>query len=71
MSASSTTAFPSVVLRCLRAVLWSFFGIRRRAGAQAEIEGLSPLALIATGVFLAGCFVLILLTVAHWAVASH
>ena len=52
-------------------MLWSFFGIRRRAGARAEIEGLSPLALIATAVVLAACFILILLTVANWAVATR
>ena len=66
MSAPSTTVF-----HYLRAVLWSFFGIRRRNGAQADIEGLSPIVLIATGIALAACFVLVLLTVAHWAVSSH
>ncbi len=69
-AAPSTDSLP-VVLRYCRAVLWSFFGIRRRAGARAEIEGLSPLALIATAVVLAACFILILLTVANWAVATR
>ncbi|MBC7990426.1 MAG: DUF2970 domain-containing protein [Luteimonas sp.] len=58
--------------RCLaypRAVLWSFFGIRRGAAAREEITTLHPAGLIATGVALAAGLVLLLVSVARAMVA--
>lgn len=58
--------------RCLaypRAVLWSFFGIRRGAAAAEEFTTLRPLGLIATAVALAVGFVLLLVWVARSMVA--
>lgn len=54
-------------LSYVRAVLWSFFGIRRRAGAEAEIGRLSPVVLALVAVLLAGLFVLGLNLLARWA----
>ncbi|MFT3805226.1 MAG: DUF2970 domain-containing protein [Burkholderiaceae bacterium] len=53
------------VLSYLRMVLWSFFGIRRRAAATEELSKVNPLALIGVAVVLAGLFILVL-----WGVAS-
>lgn len=50
----------------LRAVLWSFLGIRRRSSATTEQQQLKPLPLIATAVALAAVLVgLLLLTARH------
>lgn len=53
-----------------RAILWGFFGVRRRAGAQTEIEGLSPIVLIATGFVVAALLIALLLSLARWATAG-
>lgn len=56
------------LLSYVRMVLWSFFGIRRRAGADEELARVHPLALIAVGLALAGLFGLGLWTLANVAV---
>ena len=58
------------LLRYSRAVLWSFFGIRRGAAARADIEALRPLPLLAVALLLAGLFVLVLAGLARWASAG-
>lgn len=50
--------------RYLQAVLWSFFGLRRGAGARDDMTSLRPLPLIATGIALAAAFVCVLLLAA-------
>ena len=54
MSLSQYLAYP-------RAVLWSFFGIRRGAAAREDVAALHPLGLVATGVLLAAGFVAMLM----------
>ncbi|HXR57503.1 MAG TPA: c-type cytochrome [Casimicrobiaceae bacterium] len=44
-------------LRLLRAVLWSFLGVRRGADAARDIEAVPPHLLILAGVFVAALFV--------------
>ena len=44
-------------LRLLRAVLWSFLGVRRGADAARDIEAVPPHLLILAGVFVAAFFV--------------
>lgn len=57
-------------LAYVRAVAWSFFGIRRGARAREEIERLRPVPLIVAGVLLAAVFVGSLVTLARLAVAG-
>ena len=54
----------------LRMVLWSFFGIRRRAAADQELPRAHPLVLLVTAVGLAAALVGTLLGVAHIAVRA-
>lgn len=51
-------------LRYVRMVLWSFIGIRRRAGANDEFAQVKPTALAVVAVALAAGFVALLATVA-------
>jgi amino acid transporter len=51
------------VINALRAVLWSFLGIRRNAEYEKDTKRLTPQAVIGAGVFLAFVFVLALLGV--------
>ena len=65
-------------LRYPRAVLWSFFGIRRGTAGRGDFEGddgaeqrpLRPLPLLATAVVVAALFVFLLLGLARCAVAA-
>lgn len=58
------------ILGYVRAVLWSFFGIRRRATAGDELAKAKPLALVAVALALAAVFGLTLYGLANLAVRS-
>jgi hypothetical protein len=53
-------------LRVLRAVLWSFFGVRRRADAERDLEGVPPHAVIAVGIVVAALFVIAIVGVVKY-----
>ena len=55
-------------LSYIRMVLWSFFGIRRRAAAGEELAKVKPLVLVAVALVLAAVFGLTLWTLANVAV---
>ncbi len=52
----------------VRAVLWGFLGVRRKADYQQDIERLNPLHLIAVGIVLAFLFVAGLIVLVNWVV---
>ena len=54
----------------VRAVLWSFFGVRRRAAAGDELTKAKPLVLVAVAIALAALFGLMLYALANLAVHS-
>ena len=54
----------------LRAVAWSFFGVRRAAGHEEDIRELNPVHVIAAGVMGAAVFVLGLVLIVRWVVTS-
>jgi hypothetical protein len=54
----------------MRAVLWSFFGVRRREGYERDVQRLNPLYVIVAGVLAAALFVLALVGAVQWVVAS-
>lgn len=60
----------ATVLAYLKAVAWSFFGIRRGTRAREDLGQLRPLPLILTGVLLAAGFVGSLVLLARLAVAG-
>ncbi len=55
-------------LSYIQMVLWSFFGIRRRAAAGEELAKVKPLVLVAVALVLAAVFGLTLWTLANVAV---
>lgn len=57
-------------LRYVRMVLWSFLGIRRRAGADEELARARPVPLLVTALLLAAVFVGLLMSVASMASAA-
>jgi amino acid transporter len=56
--------------RTVSAVAWSFFGVRRGAGLAEDAEKINPLHLVIVGVAGAALFVLLLIVLVNWVIAS-
>ncbi len=54
----------------VRAVAWSFFGVRRGADYQEDVEKLNPVHVIVAGVLGAVVFVMTLLGLVRWVLSS-
>ena len=63
-------ARPGSFFRTLRAVAWSFFGVRRGAGYEEDVAKLNPVHVIIAGVIGAALFVLALVLVVNWVIGS-
>jgi len=63
-------ARPASPLQTLRAVAWSFFGIRRAADHAQDMQKLNPVHVIVAGVFSAALFVLALVLLVRWVIGS-
>ncbi|MCX7693225.1 DUF2970 domain-containing protein [Tepidimonas taiwanensis] len=70
MTAPAPHQRPVAVLDTVKAVLWSFIGLRRRADFEQDVQRLNPIAVLATGVVLAFLFVIVLMLIARWVVAT-
>ena len=60
----------SSFLKSMKAVLWAFLGVRKKAGLQDDVASLSFVHIIIAGVFGALVFMAILLLIVR-AVISH
>jgi len=54
----------------LRAVAWSFFGVRRSAEYEQDVSRLNPLHVIIAGVAGAALFVVALVLLVNWVIGS-
>ena len=54
------------VLGTVKAVLWSFLGIRERSGYEQDLGKLNPFAVIAVALVLVAGFVAGLIALVHW-----
>jgi hypothetical protein len=54
----------------LRAVAWSFFGVRQGAAYEKDVAQLNPVHVIIAGVVAAALFVLGLVLLVQWVIAS-
>lgn len=52
----------------VKAVGWSFFGVRRSKDYEDDVAKLNPLHLIAVGLLACGVFVAGLIALVHWVV---
>jgi hypothetical protein len=57
-------------LRTIKAVLWSFIGIRKRSGFEEDLGKLNPFAVIAVALVLVALFVTGLITLVHFVAAK-
>ncbi|HEX7644246.1 MAG TPA: DUF2970 domain-containing protein [Burkholderiaceae bacterium] len=54
----------------VKAVLWSFFGVRKRRDYEKDAAQLNPVHVLIAGVIGAVLFILLLLTIVHFVVAK-
>lgn len=57
-------------LQTLRAVGWSFFGVRKSSEHEKDVAQLNPVHVIVAGVIGAVLFIVVLLLIVRWAVNS-
>ena len=58
------------LVRTLGAVAWSFFGVRKSRDLERDVSELKPLHVIVVGVAVAAVFVLALVLLVNWVIAS-
>jgi hypothetical protein len=61
---------PMSFLQTVKAVAWSFLGVRKRAGYEQDVQKLNPVHVIVTGIIGAILFILALVAVVGWVVGS-
>ena len=57
-------------LQTLRAVAWSFFGVRRSKDYENDVQKLNPLHVVIAGVIGAVIFVVTLILLVRWVLGS-
>ncbi|WP_374515123.1 DUF2970 domain-containing protein [Niveibacterium sp.] len=57
-------------LATLRAVLWSFIGVRKRQDYQQDASSLNPLAVVVAGLIAGALFIFTLVMIVSWVTAS-
>lgn len=57
-------------LRTVRAIAWSFFGVRRNSAYQEDLASLNPFHVIITGIAGAVLFVIALIVLVNWVVGA-
>ena len=57
-------------VQTVRAVLWSFFGVRRRSDYEKDAAQLNPVHVIIAGLLAAAVFVMVLLLIVNWVVRN-
>ena len=65
MSDSERPAVPrkATFLRTMKAVLWSFFGVRRQSDYERDAAQLNPIHVVIAGVLGAAIFVVVLILI--------
>jgi hypothetical protein len=57
-------------VQTMKAVAWSFFGVRKGADYEKDVNQLNPVHVVIAAVIGAALFVLFLLLVVNWVLAS-
>lgn len=56
--------------QAVKAVAWSFFGVRKSSDYERDVSQLNPLHVVAAGVLGAAGFIVVLLLVVGWVIDS-
>ena len=54
----------------MKAVAWSFFGVRKRSDHEKDVNQLNPVHVVIAGVIGAALFIMFLLLLVNWVLAS-
>jgi hypothetical protein len=57
-------------LQTMRAVAWSFFGVRKSADYEKDVSQLNPVHVVIAGVIGAVLFVVLLVVLVNWVLSS-
>ncbi len=57
-------------LQTMRAVAWSFFGVRKSVDYEKDVSQLNPVHVVIAGVFVALVLIAVLATVVNWVLSS-
>ncbi len=57
-------------LQTMRAVAWSFFGVRKSSDYEKDVSRLNPVHVVIAGVIGAVVFILVLLALVNWVLSS-
>ncbi|KQU74817.1 MULTISPECIES: DUF2970 domain-containing protein [unclassified Rhizobacter] len=57
-------------LATMKAVAWSFFGVRKSGDYEKDVEQLNPVHLVIAGVLGAALFVIVLVLLVQWVLSS-
>jgi len=57
-------------LRTMRAVAWSFFGVRKSSDYEQDVEQLNPVHLVIAGIVGAVLFIVMLVLLVNWVLSS-
>ena len=66
----NATRRPASPLQTLRAVAWSFLGIRHSSGLERDVQKLNPVHVVIGGLFGAAVFVGGIVLLVRWVVTS-
>ena len=66
----AATARPLSFLQTVKAVAWSFVGLRKRAGYEQDVSKLNPVHVIVAGVLGALIFIAALVLTVRWVIGS-
>ncbi len=66
----SPTQRPVSVVQTFKAVAWSFFGVRRAADYERDVQKLNPVHVVVAGVISAALFVGAVVLLVRWVVSS-
>ena len=69
MTMATSSPKKHTFLRTVKAVAWSFVGLRARGDFEEDVKNLNPLHIIAVGLIGIFLFVAVLVLVVNWAVA--
>ena len=57
-------------VQTMKAVAWSFFGVRKSSDQQKDVSQLNPVHVVIAGVLSAVVFVLVLVVLVKWVIGS-
>jgi len=57
-------------LQTMRAVAWSFFGVRKSSDYEKDVSQLNPVHVVIAGVVAAVLFIVVLIVLVNWVLAS-